>query len=186
LQGLDAQAWANLKAEVTPLLMAKGPVRGWQSLIDILNHARAFNYLRKIGCTSIRFIPRSRTKRRRTPDLAAELEGAKVLCEVKTVNISKDEAERRLSGGVGTSTDVLSPKFFRKLDRDIAQAKEQMTTHDPEAAHRIVYVIVNFDDPLHEYADRYEAQISEHMCEQGVIGANVIFDIKPAFSASRS
>jgi hypothetical protein len=186
LQGVDAEAWADLKAEVTPLLMARDPVRGWQSLFDILNHARAFNYLRKIGCTGIRFIPRSRNKGRRTPDLSGDLESAKVLCEVKTINSSKDEAERRLGGGVGTTTDVLSPEFFRKLDHDIVQAKEQMTTHDPDAARRIVYVVVNFDDLLHEYADRYGEQISQHIREQGVTGVEVIFDIKPAFSAAMS
>jgi hypothetical protein len=186
LQGLDARAWADLKAEVAPLLMAKDPVRGWQPLIDILNQTRAFNYLQKIGCTGIQFIPRSRTKRQRTPDLAAKLDSAKLLCEAKTVNISKGEAERRLTGGVGTTTDVLSPEFFRKLDHDIAQAKEQMTAHDPEAARRIVYVIINFDDLLHEYVDRYKTQIDDHMRGQGATGVDVVFDIKAAFSAARS
>jgi hypothetical protein len=40
----------------------------------------------------VRFIPRDKGK---TPDLRAMQEGTPVFCEVKTLNISKDEAERR-------------------------------------------------------------------------------------------
>ena len=47
LQGLDAKAWAFLKSEVAPLLAAKDPKRGWQSLFDKLNQAKAFNYLKE-------------------------------------------------------------------------------------------------------------------------------------------
>lgn len=37
LQSLDPEAWAFLKAELTPLLTAKHPKRGWQQLFDKLN-----------------------------------------------------------------------------------------------------------------------------------------------------
>src|SRR5580692_4826758 len=46
LQGLDADAWTFLKSEITPLLPAKHPTRGWQLLFDKLNQAKEFNYLK--------------------------------------------------------------------------------------------------------------------------------------------
>ncbi len=107
LQGLDSAAWAYLKAEAVSRLMARDVKRGWQALFDILNQAKAYNYLKGLGCTNIAFIPVSRAKGRQTPDLEAELNSVKVLCEVKTINISEEEAARRQSGGVGTSTDRL-------------------------------------------------------------------------------
>ena len=45
----------------------------------------------------------------------------------------------------------------------------------------IVYVIVNFDDSLHEYADRYEVQINQYIATTPVPGLEVVLDIKPAF-----
>ena len=41
LQGLDAEAWVFLKAELSPLLKAKNPVRGWHQPFDKPNQARA-------------------------------------------------------------------------------------------------------------------------------------------------
>src|SRR5580692_10208277 len=57
-QGLDAAAWAYLKDEAVPYLSRKATNgRGWQQLFDILNQARAYNYLKSIGCASVRFVP---------------------------------------------------------------------------------------------------------------------------------
>jgi hypothetical protein len=84
LQGLDPAAWAYLKSEAASLLAAKDARRGWQALFDILNQAKAYNYLQCLGCRNIAFIPMSRAKGQLTPDLKAELGSVKVLCEVKT------------------------------------------------------------------------------------------------------
>jgi len=119
LQGLDADAWTFLKGEVAPLLAAKDSKRGWQSLFDKLNQAKAYNYLKSAGYLNIRFVPPSAVKGQQTPDLQAD----RVLCEVKTINISEIEANRRDSGGVGTSTDNLDEGFFRKLSSDLRKAK---------------------------------------------------------------
>jgi hypothetical protein len=47
LQGLDDEAWAFLKGEALPRLIAKDPsqIRGWQQLFDTLNEARGYNHL---------------------------------------------------------------------------------------------------------------------------------------------
>jgi hypothetical protein len=182
LQGLDQSAWNFLKSELTPLLTVRDPARGWQPLFNILNQAKAYNYLKRSGCADIAFVPPSRVKGKRTPDIKAELNLTPVLCEVKTINISEYEADRRISGGVGSSMDRLQDGFFNKLMSDFVQAKDQMLAYDHGAAARkIAYVIVNFDDSLHEYADRYRAQIDQFVASNPVPELTIVFDIKPPF-----
>jgi hypothetical protein len=183
LQGLDADAWAFLKSEVAPLLAIKDSKRGWQPLFDKLNQAKAFNHLREAEYQNIRFVPPSAVGSQQTPDLQAD--GA--LCEVKTINISEVEADRRDSGGVGTSTDYLDEGFFRKLSSDLRKAKAQMAEYDAGSGTKyIAYVVINFDDRSHEYADRYQPQIDQYIASDPVPGLKVVKDIKPPFYRAMS
>jgi len=45
---------------------------------------------------------------------------------------------------------------------------------------------VNFDDHLHEYADRYQIQISQYVATNPVPELEIVFDIKPPFYAAMS
>lgn len=182
LQGLDELAWLSFKKDIEPLLTVKDPKRGWQQLFDILNHAKAYNYLKRIGCANVRFVPVSRVSGQRTPDIEADLGSSKLLCEVKTINVSEIEASRRQDGGVGTTQALLDVGFFGKLTSDLRQAEAQMKAYCADApAKRMVYVVVNFDDHLHEYAERYRAQIEQWVAGNPTPGLEVIFDIKPPF-----
>jgi hypothetical protein len=182
LQGLDVNAWIFLKGEITPLLVTRNSKRGWQPLFDKLNQAKAFNYLKDVGYRNICFVPPSTVKGQQTPDLRAD----GVLCEVKTINISEIEADRWNSGGVGTRTDQLDEGFFRKMSSDLQKAKVQMTAYDDQNSKHIAYVIVNFDDRLHEYADSYQRQIHQYTASDPVPGLVVVFDIKPPFYTAMS
>lgn len=106
-----------------------------------------------------------------------------MLCEVKTINASDAEANRRHSGGVGSVTDQLDEGFFRKLSSDLKKAKAQMVSYDGGVGSKhIVYIIANFDDSLHEYADRYQRQIDSYVVADPVPGLQlVVFDVKPPF-----
>jgi hypothetical protein len=181
LRGLDAQGWAYLKAEALPRLSAKDPIRYWQPLFDTLNEAKAYNYLVSIKCTDVKLIPRSIKSRRRTPDLEGLLDGARVLCEVKTVNISDVEALRRLNGGVGTTLPELEVGIFKKVMSDLEIAAAQMLEFDAHAKHRFVYLIFNFDDSLHECADRYRSQIEQHLKNARKPDVQVVMDIRSPF-----
>jgi hypothetical protein len=183
LQGLDVNAWVFLRDELAPLLAAKDRKRGWQSLFDKLNQAKAFNYLKSRGYRNIRFVPPSAVKGQQTPDLQAD----GTLCEVKTINTSEIEADRWNSGGVGTTTDRLDEGFFRKLSSDLRKANAQMAAYGGgQDTKHIAYVIVNFDDRLHEYADRYQAQIDQYVAGDPVSGLEVVFDVKPPFYTAMS
>jgi hypothetical protein len=187
LQGLDLPAWQYLKKDVAPLLQRRHPTRGWQLLFDKLNHARAYNYLAGVGCTTIRFIPESPITGEKTPDLEAQLGPTKVVCEVKTINISEIEATRRTRGGVGSTEAQVSDGFFNKLTADLRNAKKQMDVYAGSSdAREIVYIVVNFDDSLHQYVDDYKAQIDAFLSTNQSPELEVQFDIKPPYYTAMS
>jgi hypothetical protein len=180
LAELDETAWSFLKQEARPYVLKRDKHRGWQQLFDILNQAKAYGYLKREGCQDIAFIPRSAIDGQQTPDLKAMGTEGPVLCEVKTLNVSKDESDRMKTGGVGTTQSRLNDAFFKKLTTTLSAAERQMAAYFPGEARRVAYVIVNFDDRLHEYSDVYQRQIDYLMkLRQGSIEA--VFDIKPAF-----
>jgi hypothetical protein len=182
LQGLDASAWSYLKAQLAPLLAVRIEKRGWQALFDKLNEAKGYNHLVSIGCTNIEFIPVSSVNGQRTPDLQGALAGERVLCEVKTINMSEVEATRRTSGAVGSITLQLPDGFFRKLTSDIETAKSQMAAYDVDnSIRRIVYIVVNFDDNRHQYADDYSAQIDSFIVAKSMPQIEIVFHIKPPY-----
>ena len=94
-QILDEDAWKALKDEAAQYLTCRDKRRGWHQLFDILGQADAYKHLGDIGCSKTRFIPRSDKEGRRTPDLEGLLDSQRVLCEVKTINVSDAELRAR-------------------------------------------------------------------------------------------
>jgi hypothetical protein len=121
--------------------------------------------------------------KQKTPDLAAiSPDGRAVLCDVKTINISEEELGRRYQDGVGEISDKLDDGFFKKLQSDLMHARAQIVAYpDGQFALKIAYVIVNFDDNLHEYVEGYRAQIDAFMLNNAVADLDVVFDIGDAF-----
>jgi len=174
LQRLDREAWDFLKNEVFPYLTARDHRgRGWEQLISILNQARAYNFLLDLGCSEIRFI--LRIKGKETPDLEAKLDGNPVICEVKTINKSAQEAEARQSGASSFTLASLESGFFNKLTSDLEKAKSQMACYNntPGVRH-IPFVVVNFDDSLGEYKTDYYEEIDRHLAGMPVAEIEVV------------
>jgi hypothetical protein len=182
LQGLDSVSWDCLKADLIPLLTRKDAKRGWEPLFDKLNEAKGYNYLVRIGCTNVRFIPRSPMLSQKTPDLQGSLGAAKALCEVKTINISQVESAHRKNCSVRTIRTQLPVEFFNKLKSTLETARNQMAAFCPATGTRkIAYVIINYDDILHEYEANYSAQINAFIATNPVPELEIFFDAKPAF-----
>jgi len=178
LQLLDPVAWEHLKTEAIPYLTRRDPNRGWEQLFNILNQAKAYNFLVRQNHEGVRFVPRAVGKK--TPDLEGHKGASRVLCEVKTVNISKDEAGYRASGQARGVTLTLPQGIFNKLKSDVKTATGQMRAYDA-AAGQMLYCIVNFDDHLHEYADDYCPQLEAYIRDNSEESLQVVFDIKPPF-----
>jgi Fic family protein len=180
LSALDADAWNTLRhtasAHLTRPSTNKG--RGWQSLFDIVSEARGYAYLRSIGCSDIRFVARAD---RPTPDIEAVHEGRRVLGEVKTINISEDEAGRRRRVYSGTpvaskTATELGAQYLSKLSRTLANAVRQLDAIDPErTARRIVFCVLNFDDWVGDYYPAYFREMDTHLVTHPVEGVELVF-----------
>jgi hypothetical protein len=177
LCGLDGDSWEFLKTEALPYLTKADPkTRGWQQLVTILNQAFAYNFLKGMGCSNVRLIPRADQKGVESPDLEGELSGVKVLCEVKTLNISDEESIARSDAIGRTITDRLEPGFFSKLISVLKKAKKQIDAYDSGPnLRRIAYVVVNFNDLLGEYKKRYYQQIDDYLAANVIPGIEVVF-----------
>lgn len=177
LQAVDPGSWEFLKNEASPYLIRKDPSgRGWQQLFDILNQARAYNYLKSIGCSNIQFIPRAEKLALRTPDLEAKLGAERILCEVKTINISQEEVRARTQLTVRSIALRLTDGFFRKLRSDVLDAKNQIEAYDSTGtAVRFIYINPCFDDFLAQCKDAYFQQIDQYLSNDPISGIDLIF-----------
>lgn len=178
LEALDDNAWQDMLERAAPLTMERHATRGWQSLFDTLNEAKAYAYLQRLGCSDIAFIKRANEK---TPDLRAVLEGRRVLCEVKTVNVSQDETDRRdrIHRGELFVTSVeasITSGMLNKVTSTLVRAIEQLDHADPNrTARRFVFTVLHFDDWVGDYQTEYIAQLDAHLAENPIAGAELVF-----------
>ncbi|MCJ8141905.1 hypothetical protein MKI84_03160 [Ancylobacter sp. A5.8] len=183
LQVLDYDAWACLKAKVEPDLKRKDALRAWEQAFNTLNEAKGYKYLVSAGYSDIRFIPVSGQS---TPDLEAFEGSRRILCEVKTINRSDQQRETFARNEVFDVVDQLDEGFFTKLECSLNNAAKQMRAYCSEAdTRRIAYVIINLDDILHEYADRYRVQLESFLVSKKPSDIEVVWDIKPPFYTSQ-
>jgi len=179
LQKVDESPWADLKQEASPYLMRDKKGRGWEPLFNILNQALAYGYLKNdLGCSRLQFIKRSTGK---TPDLQGHLNGIDVLCEVKTINISKEEVTARKDSADGKfeakqTQNQLKDPFFKKLLLTIEVAKKQIKAYGKQDHPRgIAFFVVNFDDFYSEYKEDYYFQIDQYLSQNPVSEIEVVF-----------
>lgn len=163
----------HLKSEASLRLTQRHSGRGWHQLFDILNEARAYNYLKRTGCTRVRFIRRSH---RRTPDLEGSCTLGRSLCEVKTINISDEEVAARIGPPKARSLPInLTPGFLNKLRTTIETAKQQMAAYDSQGtAVHLVYLNILFDDFFAELKEEYYQQIDQYLTDQPVTGIQLV------------
>jgi hypothetical protein len=104
------------------------------------------------------------------------LNGRKVLCEVKTVHISDEEAKRRQTGSVGTTQAFLEDGFFNKLRCELRKAQRQMESYNAsEQVRHIAFVVLNFDDLLGKHKANYYAQIDQYLAAKPIDGIDIVF-----------
>jgi hypothetical protein len=128
------------------------------------------------GCSGVSFIPRAKQQGQKTPDLQAIENAGKIFSEVKTINISQIEVNRRHTGGVGSTTNVLPDALLNKLDATVVSASNQMIAHDlARDVKHIVFIVVNFDDFFSKYKTDYFDQIDCHLGQNQHDNLEIIF-----------
>jgi hypothetical protein len=77
----------------------------------------------------------------------------------------------------------LPAEFFNKFKSTLETARNQMTTYYPMTTEirKIVYVIMNYDDILHEYASNYATQLEAFIATKPVPDLEIVFEVKPPF-----
>src|SRR3989338_6809393 len=178
LCALDDAALADFRSRAVAQAAKRHPIRGWRELFDVFSEAKGFTYLRSIGCTNVRFVPRASS---RTPDLEGLRNAKLVLCEVKTLNVSQDEATKRdrvHRGEIigGEVADSLGAGFLNKLSSDIENASQQLQEHDPgHLADWMIFTVVNFDDWVGDYQRKYFDQIDRYLRSNPVSEVEFVF-----------
>jgi hypothetical protein len=72
LQGLDEAAWGEIKGKLKRWPKARTHEhRALEPLYEILNEAKGYTYLKRIGCLNVRFVSVSARQNEKSPDLAA-------------------------------------------------------------------------------------------------------------------
>ena len=177
LQKLDLVSWHFLKTEAGPYLNKRETNgRGWEQLFSILNQAHAYNYLVDQGCASVHFIPRADAQGQKTPDLYGVCDGRRVLCEVKTIHISKDEATCRQTQQGRSISNGLNAGFLKKFHDDLHKANDQIESYDGAAdVKRIAFFVINFDDAFAEYKTEYFAQLDQYLAAHPISGIDIVF-----------
>jgi hypothetical protein len=164
LQYLHEDAWTALKNEAAQHLTRRDLYRGWPQLFDILCQTDGYKYLRDLGCSEVRFIPRADREGRRTPDLEGMLGSRKVLCEIKRMNVSDAESHSRRNYTARKYERPLDDGFFLKLQSHIGQAKDQFHAYDPKGeARHIVYISICFDEAGGFNREDELRQVEQHL-----------------------
>ena len=150
--------------------------RGWQQLFDILNQARAYNYLKTLGCSNILFIPRADNQALRTPDIEAILGSDRVLCEVKTINISQKEIHARTSFTVRSIgvrwTRVRNLLFRRSLGTPRIRCRPMTRQAQHDTMCTSIPALMYF---LAECKEAYFQQIDQYLSGNPIPGVELIF-----------
>lgn len=160
LSVLSGDDFQFLKGKVIYAFNKKDTERGWSPAINLLNEAKAYDYLLKSGCVDVSFIPESQSS---TPDISATCESRAVLCEVKTVNISKEELSARNCTCVTTVAAHLSSNFLEGKLLNIAKnAYKQINKYSRNneiGSDNRLFIVMNFDHSVHEYIRNYMEDI---------------------------
>lgn len=171
LRALDAFSWAALKSAAFKRLI-RNPQRGWEPLFGMLNEAKAHAYLTSLGCTCIEMIPPSYDDK--APDLKADLNGALVLCEVKTIHMTNDARITNAADRASQARGALSEDFLRgKLTRTLRAAKAQLDAYPSTAARKMVYVVFTPDESCDERAGDDSVQLTAFLKAGPLAGVEV-------------
>jgi hypothetical protein len=100
----------------------------------------------------------------------------RVLCEVKTINISNEEVDFRTGRKKVRSGQITLPaEFLKKLRATVECAKQQLLTFDRgRSAVHFVYLNIRFDDFLGECKEAYFKQIDDDLARAPVTDIGLV------------
>jgi hypothetical protein len=159
-------------------------LRGLTQFFDKCNEAEAYVFLKEQGFLEVEFIPESRILKNRTPDLSAKGNQGKVLCEVKTINISDEEAKRNkhlrdAKYLPATYETELNDGLLKQIKSQIEEANKQFDSYDSsQQALRYLYLVVNRDNPMAFEAEKSSDEAENYIKSLGLGALTILLKIK--------
>ena len=174
LSALDDISWRFLKEEAKTLCVKLDERRGWNQLFEKLNEAKGFCFLKLMGCTDIRFIPRETKSNIETPDLVGWNKTSQVLCEVKTINISDCLVSARINISVMSAQNKLTAGLTNKLKSTITKAASQLNSYSklPDTK-KYMFLVISYDDDL-DYRNELNTQTRNLFNTMNPVGIDLV------------
>jgi hypothetical protein len=173
LSALDAKSWSDLKDEVKKFCIIKSDDRGWNQLFEKLNEAKGYCFLKSIGCSDIKFIPRATKNKVETPDLIGRRNTSQVLCEVKTINVSDDLVSARKNISVMEAQNKLTEGITNKLRKTISKAASQLNSYSESLdTEKYIYLVITYDDDI-DYREELNIQTRDVFNTMKLDGINL-------------
>lgn len=174
LSVLDDISWCFLKEEAKKLCVKSDDKRGWNQLFEKLNEAKGYCFLKLIGCSDIRFIPRETRSNIETPDLVGCKNTSQVLCEVKTINISDDLISARINISGMSAQNKLTAGLTNKLKSTITKAASQLNTYSKSPdTEKYMYLVIAYDDDL-DYRNELNTQTRNLFNTTNLVGIDLV------------
>jgi ribosome-binding factor A len=174
LSALDDKSWCFLKDEAKELCVKSDERRGWNQLFEKLNEAKGYCFLKLIGCSDIRFIPRATKNNIETPDLVGWRNTSEALCEVKTINISDDLVSARINISVMSAQNELIAGLTNKFESTITKAASQLNSYSKSPdTEKYIYLVIAYDDDL-DYRNELNTQTRELFNAMNLVGIDLV------------
>lgn len=163
--GLDCSSWRNLLDKAVAHFHEERPRRRKRAFFDQLNDAFAYRWLANQGFAEIEVLAEQRGKqaREKCPDIRFRSGREQFYCDVKTIENSEDELERRFSPPRyhdRSEYALLHPTFFKKIDEAIAKGTEQILAR---GKHGLVFILVHSDSFTINHYRQHRTQIVRHL-----------------------
>jgi hypothetical protein len=159
LQEMDNVSWNIIKGKAIEKYKSNKDGNLKEPFFNILNESKAYSFLIHNECNKVKMI--KECIEHTTPDISAIINGKSLLCEVKTINISKKEINRRKDDGIIRGY-FLEDGFFNKMHCDIQSSLIQMKKYSIVEIN-VIYFEINFDDFAGKHSSEYEKQIGENI-----------------------
>lgn len=163
LRTLDNASWEVLKQKALNHYLDHRKGQRKHGFFNQLNEAFAYRYLVNRKCSPVTILQETGVT---IPDIQFGEPGRQRYCEVKTIEISDDEIERRSSlKSYGPVYECLSAGFFNKFQHSIDVANEQISA---KGGAGLIFMILNNDDIALDHYQQYREQIISHCRENSI------------------
>ena len=141
LQALDSQSFMIFLDKATRYVTKRHDTRGWDQLVACMNEVRGYEYALALGYTNARLLA---NRSQSYPDVEASKADEKCLMEVKTIQKSDFDIDRR--GRIQTE-ELGLPKGLKDKFRGVYSKACRQILGRPwnGQAKRICYMVINVD-----------------------------------------